>query len=91
MANKIFKYQVISYHAIHVINLPNTHNIRNIDFQGQDLMVWAEVNPTDEEFCRVVHVVPTGGSIPTQKTDFLGTVFTENGLVFHVYLGGLKA
>ena len=57
--------------------------------QGDDLVVWAIVEPCERhEFVdHLIEVVPTGASVP--RGNHLGTVTFANGaLVWHVFDGG---
>ncbi|MFH5927065.1 DUF7352 domain-containing protein [Roseomonas xinghualingensis] len=57
----------------------------SVGVQGDDICLWASVDPMTRERPCTFHVVPTGGRVPDFST-FVGTVMLHGGaLVFHVF------
>lgn len=57
----------------------------HVENRGGQIAVWAEVNTLERETMRTMHVVPTGGHVPS-RTEYVGTALLEDGaFVLHVY------
>lgn len=52
--------------------------------QGDQIVLWAEVEPGTGQTKIVVSCVNTGGDVPP-GLHYLGTVTTSHGIVWHVY------
>lgn len=81
----IYKYTVPQSEYL---ELPAGAKILHVGAQGDDICLWAEVDPGDPILVgretRKVVVVPTGGATPEGK--YVGTVnFGNYTFVFHVF------
>jgi len=71
------------------ITMPKGAEILTVHTQGDDAFLWAEVpgGPSLTED-RYFDVIPTGVEFHTESVEdrlFIGTIFFNNGLVFHIY------
>ncbi len=78
---RIYKYDISNGKA----NIPERAKILNAGYQGNTLVVWAEVDIHAKVRTRFFEVLPTGVDRDMAYTTFINTVF-DHGLVFHVYL-----
>ena len=88
----VYKYIVPVDHESNVM-MPREAKILSAGFQGDDLMIWALVEPDYMMVPRKIRVVGTG--FPNNDgicgRPFIGTVFKpESGLVFHLFDYGEK-
>lgn len=69
------------------INLPKNAKILTVAVQNEEVFLWAKVNPDELEMeTRTFFSFETGHDMPTHiEMDFIGTVFFQNGMVFHVF------
>ena len=71
-----------------IIDLPVQAKILSVAFQGEQLCLWAEVDPSyDLKESRHIEVFDTGHPMPYYRyyeRQFISTVFTGQ-LVFHVF------
>ena len=82
---KIYKYK-LDLQDTQIINAPIVKPLC-AQKQGDELVLWAEVDTTkDNEICQVT-IVGTGHSVPTDAGEYLSTI-QDRGCVWHVYLGG---
>lgn len=67
--------------------LPKWAEIISIAFQGDELFIWAIVDPEAERVGRILYVIPTGVPFPYEpEFRFLGTAHHRSGLlVYHVF------
>lgn len=77
----IYKYNITSDDC--VINMPDS-TILTIQYQGDQLCLWAEVNPSSAVGPHHFRVFGTGHDIPSISRKHLGTV-QKDGYVWHVY------
>ena len=66
------------------IEMPLGARVLSAAFQGEDLQIWAAVDPCAENGARMLRVVGTGHPAPDLDGAFVGTVFW-GALVFHVF------
>lgn len=66
--------------------LPSQHRLLSVAEQSGSLCLWAEVE-TDSPRTHVgIRIVGTGNSIaPNEVNEFIGTVQTSNGFVWHIF------
>ena len=72
--------------------MPSGAILRHAAAQGDDVCVWAEVNPLAPTVERSILVIPTGGAVD-RNAKYIGTahlVADGEPLVFHVYDLGLE-
>jgi hypothetical protein len=81
----IYKYK-LNGQACH-ISMPVDRRILSCGIQNDSLVIWAEVETTHDTAPVHFMVFATGEliSINTKSYQYLGTVTTETGLVFHIY------
>lgn len=81
----VWKFQIpVDDHP--VMNLPVGASILSVAFQGEDLVLWALVDPDADKEPRRLRVAGTGHAIEESDLRFIGTaVHTRTGLVFHVF------
>lgn len=68
--------------------MPEKAKILNVQIQGNELVLWAEVNPKNEVEERLIEIVGTGGPLndlkPAQKRNYINT-FQLGWFVGHVF------
>lgn len=72
------------------ITMPKGAQILSVGAQGNDIVIWARVDPEAEKVHRIVKILGTGWAHcdAPDVSKFIGTVqFVENGrpLVFHLF------
>lgn len=72
-----------------IVRMPRDARILSAGVQGQTIMVWAIVDPSNEQVSRRIPVYGTGHEISEGDKDLplISTVFMGS-LVFHVFDGG---
>jgi hypothetical protein len=82
----IYKYPLAISDSQAVL-MPINAQILSVQFQREDLCLWAVVDPEEKKHARVFHIVGTGHLVPPpEKVRFIGTVQQFNGkLVWHVF------
>jgi hypothetical protein len=81
MKLKVFKYCIDGK----FLELPVGARVLTAKEQGNDICIWAEVDPSAELETRIFSIVETGKDIP-QNASYVGTAFLFNGsYVAHVY------
>jgi hypothetical protein len=84
---KIFKYHIAPV-QLQKIEMPVGAKILCVHAIGDNAFLWAEVNPEAPLQPRMIEVFATGQEILEQMgsdREYLGTFFTPENLVFHVY------
>jgi hypothetical protein len=61
--------------------------ILSVGAQGDNVCVWAIVDPTYTTEYRAIDAYGTGHQVPANPGRFLGTVQMDDGLVFHLFDG----
>lgn len=70
------------------VTMPKKSRLLSVGVQGEDIVLWAQVESTASQVKRDIVVVPTGDNATTVASyPFVGTV-QLHGLVFHVFDGG---
>lgn len=83
MANRtIFKFPIELTDRPTIVPAPILE-ILDVEFQGNNLYVWAEVDDGPSENFPF-YVIGTGHPIPDEAVDHVGTVH-KNGFVWHIY------
>jgi hypothetical protein len=81
----IYKYDIT---ATRRPAIPLGSRVLSVGMQGQNLCMWIECNPAQPLYAVSVFVVGTGGTLPSEAINYVGTV--QNGpLVWHVYTGAM--
>lgn len=83
---RIFKYPIKPrFHQI--VRIPCGYQILDFQYQGQQLVMWAEVVEGIEQPALELYIIGTGGEVPLEKVDgYLKTV-QHKGMVWHIYKG----
>lgn len=88
MQDRIWKY-VLQAETTQAVMIPWQSQILCVAAQGEDVCLWALVNPSLQVEPRVIEVYGTGHemkSAPLHKSRrYIGTAHLSNGLVFHVF------
>ena len=79
--NKMFKY---TFGSECRINIPSGAVVRKIAVQHNTPTVWAEVECPAPGGHRTIVAIWTGDTCPRGAT-YLDTLFTDNGMVWHIY------
>ena len=81
----IWKYQL--RHLVTVLDMPSGAEILTVQMQGEDLCIWALVDPSQPNEARQFHVYPTGAiEAPDSAECYVGTVMNLNdSQVWHVF------
>lgn len=68
------------------VDMPSGSIILSAAGQGDNICIWAEVNPEAEAKTERFEVVAPGGQVAPSNRRFIGTVLLHGGLlVLHVY------
>jgi hypothetical protein len=68
------------------IHIPAPALILSVGLQGDKIVVWVKVDPTEKEVERKFVIVGTGHPLPEDsRLEFVGTVQYLYGLVYHVF------
>ena len=85
---RIYKYK-LNYDQSQKVILPPDAKILAVGAQGDDIFIWAMVDPMDiPTSTRCIEIYGTGHDIPDTDLyvrNYLGTVHMRNGLVWHVF------
>jgi hypothetical protein len=85
---KIFKYQ-LELTDVQRLLLPRFAKILSVQFQGEDLCLWALVIPDQKSEDRIIRIIGTGHEINPSlqfNLEFIGTVQQYSGsVVWHVF------
>lgn len=82
---KIYKYK-LDLQDTQIINAPIVKPLC-VQKQGDELVLWAEVDTAKDNEIFQVTIVGTGHSVPTDAGEYLSTV-QDGYYVWHVYLRG---
>lgn len=94
--NTIFKYSIrlsgtamaMPKHQVIGLTMPQKAHILTAQIQGDELVLWAEVNPKNEVEERVIEIIGTGGPIsdlkPAQRRTYIST-FQLGWFVGHIF------
>lgn len=81
----IYKYP-IAITDTQAVLMPVSAEILSVQFQRDDLCLWAAVDPSEEKRARVICIFGTGHSMPPPASmRFLGTAQQCSGDVWHVF------
>lgn len=86
MSGYVFKYKLTL--GSDVISMPRGALPLDVGFQGEQLVLWAKVDPDRDTCPHEFASIPTGGSCPWDTSMYVGTVMVEleNGpFVVHVF------
>jgi hypothetical protein len=79
----IYKY-LVPIEDSFIIPLPPGSKVLQFALQGDEPMIWVEVEPSPQGLeARTFHIVGTGRKIPT-SSEYVGTVQMD-GYVWHLY------
>ena len=67
--------------------MPMGARILYVGAQGDEVCVWALVNPSHGAEYRAIHAYGTGHPTASDPGLYLGTAQMDNGLVFHLFDG----
>jgi hypothetical protein len=73
--------------GIHEGEMPIGARILHVGAQGDEVCVWALVNPSHGTEYRRIDAYGTGHDVPLDPGRYLGTAQMDNGLVFHLFDG----
>lgn len=82
---KIYKYK-LDLQDTQIINAPIVKPLC-AQKQGDELVLWAEVDTTKDNEIYQVTIVGTGHSVPTGAGEYLSTV-QDGYYIWHVYIRG---
>lgn len=85
MPKRIFKYNVPQELGAHNVLLPSGYNLLDIQFQDQDLVLWAEVDPTVNTKSSFMYAISFTGEEVIPYYKHYKTIQHSNRLVYHVY------
>lgn len=83
---KIFKYSVTERDGERV-KMPQDARILSIQYQGDQLCIWAVVSPDSRIVNRILQRIGTGWDIPENLGNYIGTV-QDGPFVWHYFDGG---
>lgn len=80
----IYKYPLETFY--NEIKLPLYSEVLTAQLQDQRIMLWIKLDPKLPKIrVRKFEVIGTGWEIDTNPRDYISTVQTHDGLVFHVF------
>lgn len=83
----IWKYQLRS--GANEVEMPASAKILTAQMQGEQLVLWALVNPKREKVGRFIFVYGTGEPLPVEPGEYVASVQTHGGaFIWHVVDGG---
>lgn len=82
----IWKYPLQITDHQHLL-IPEKAEILSVEFQGETLCLWAEVEMSYPKEDRVIQIVGTGNPILNSGRKFIGTV-QQGPLVWHIFEAG---
>lgn len=82
MSQVIWKFTLLPTNK--TVQMPRGARVLSVGVQGDDIVLWAIVEPTNKTESRFFHVIPTGSPMVIYDTKFIGTV-QMGPLVFHVF------
>ena len=81
---QVWKFQLSGYSS--VVQMPSGAEILHVDHQGGDeIFVWAMVDPTRPKGDRLFEAVGTGQWTHYRAAEHLATVTMPSGMVWHVF------
>lgn len=81
----IWKYELVPNDLI-TIEMPKDAQILSVNSQGDNVFLWALVDPIELTESRKFMVFGTGHDVPDINLSFIGTfMLFKGGLVFHVF------
>lgn len=88
MTTVIHKYKLEPSTISH-IEIPSDNKILSTGFQGNDIYIWAMVDPDTPKIEKTIYTFATGyddleNFVDPKRLNSIGTAMTE-GLVFHVF------
>lgn len=82
----IWKYPITEIGVAVEISIPHGAKFLTVQLQGSEAMLWAIVDTEEPSgFIRKVILVGTGHEITHTLGDYLGTIQTPYGLVWHAF------
>ncbi len=82
----VYKYPVPKMRGVYSLLLPKNSEFKSCQLQGDELALWAVVDPDEQEAeTRKIFVAFTGESFTFPKVNFIGTVQTPAGIVLHIF------
>lgn len=89
---KILKFKIDKHNTVpNMVEMPKDADVIHVDVIGEDIFLWAEVNPENEKETREYWIYDTGVEIPNDPDFFyFGTckrksLITDEWFVHHVY------
>lgn len=82
---KIYKYRVRTL-GEQTIRMPSGAQILHVAEVGEDLFLWAKVNPHIPIKDVKLSIYGTGMDIDADNLRHIGTVVTKAGLVWHIFI-----
>jgi hypothetical protein len=83
----IYKYELWAT-DLQIMAMPKGAILRHVAFQGNKLMLWAQVATNQPTVGRTIHIYGTGHDMVESETlTYVGTAF-QDYFVWHVFDGG---
>ena len=85
----IWKYTIEKDKRFQIVKMPESAEILDLQYQNDQLAIWAYVGDTDAPVIEVgILMYGTGWEIKEDLTDatFLKTIQDDNGLVWHFFM-----
>lgn len=85
----IFKYRISFLDDPTILRMPTRARVLSAGIQGGVVFIWVEVDPDADSRERAIYLRGTGHPMGEAiGLPHIGTVFLQNGLVFHIFDGG---
>lgn len=79
----IYKYK-LDIRDRQLIEMPDGAEFLRVEMQGNDLCLWALVDPKEDLYHHEIGICGTGHPCPYEVSNYIGTVF-DNEFVWHVF------
>lgn len=72
--------------ATEIVDMPEGAEILTVQMQGEDICLWAKVDPTTGSWTkRRFLCLGTGHEIPDENLKYIGTIQTVDRFVWHIF------
>lgn len=83
----VWKFEMATARA--VFDMPEGAEVLSVGYQNGNVVIWAEVNPSNPTERRIFNALNTGMQLPGDRMKFYGTVQCQGAIqdyiVWHIY------
>ena len=81
----IYKFTLPACTGKYLLPMQEGSKILDVQFQNGDIVIWAIVSPEKYKVNRKIEIYFTGRSLPVDPGEYIGTVQSTTGLVYHLF------